>query len=109
MQVHKLCPLSYLNSNTYCRFASARQGTTPGDYPSLNKSSARDDGPVNDASAIASYRWPATSGTDSVGNVWSLRGLIDLAFMAHRTMAVCSQGRLIAINLSSGYEPARKE
>ena len=90
MQVHKLCPFSYLNSNTYRRFASARQMTTPGDYPSLNKSSTRDDGPVNDASAIASYRWPVTSGTDSVGNVWSLCDLIGLAFTANQTMAIHS-------------------
>ncbi len=83
MQVHKLCPFSYLNSNTYRRFASARQTKTPRDYPPLNKLLGRDDGPVDDALAIASNRWPVTLGPDSVGDVWSLHGLIDLAFAAN--------------------------
>jgi hypothetical protein len=100
MQVHKLCPFSYLNSPTYywLRQPDRQQHQETGQCPCHD-----------DASDIASNRWPITSLSNSVGDVWSLRGSIDLAFVANQTMAICSQRRLMAINLSSGCEPVKEE
>ena len=83
MQVHKLYLFLHSNSNTYCWSAVARQTMPQRDCLQTMKACHHwwaDNALVNDALAITPYGWPITLLTNSVDNVWSLRGSIDLAF-----------------------------